>query len=145
MRTLSQIGYLRQVNPSSMLTIKGLMLTRLWAAPVQPILHWLILIWTKTACLTRTTLMQSSRNCIEKNIFVLFIKVRIKFISSILLLRLLTYIFWGTTPKYKCQSLIMHNFSTSSNHFILSIFQIFRISIHYYLYLFGYFKIFSSK
>ena len=99
-RMLSQIGFLRQVNPSSMLTIKGLMPTRLWAAPVQPILHWLILIWME-ACLTRTTLMLSSRNCIEKFIFVLFIKVRIKFITSILLLRLLIYIFWGTTPKYK--------------------------------------------
>ncbi len=99
-RMLSQIGFLRQVNPSSMLTIKGLMQTRLWAAPVQPILHWLILIWME-ACLTRTTLMLSSRNCIEKFIFVLYMRVCIKFINSILLLRLLTYIFWGTTPRYK--------------------------------------------
>ena len=78
----------------------GLMLTPLWVVLVQQTLHWVILIWM-VACPTRTILMLSSRNCIEKFIFVLFINVRIKFIISILLLTLLIYIYWGTTPMYK--------------------------------------------
>ena len=43
---------------------KGLMLTPLWAQLALQILQWPILIWERV-CLTRTTHMLSSRNCIE--------------------------------------------------------------------------------
>ena len=100
MMRLSQIELSQREIDSWLLWTKGLMLTPKWAALALLTLHWPTLIWV-TVCLTRTTHMLSSRNCIDT--FYYSVKVRIVMYKSVDMPKLQIYIYWGTSPKYKLQ------------------------------------------
>lgn len=78
---------------------KGHMLTPKWAALALLTQQWPTLIW-EMVCMIRITLMLSSKNCIEP--FYSCVKVRIMY-KSVVMPKLLLYIYWGTGPKYKLQ------------------------------------------